>query len=142
MCSSDLINDILDLSKIEAGKLTLEDVEFARDELLERALEMVRESAAHKQLELIVDVGALPERLRGDPKHLTQVLINLLANAVKFTERGWVRLSCQLVDEDAEGMQLRFEVQDTGIGISADRQARLFNDFRSEEHTSELQVTL
>ena len=131
-----VINDILDLSKIEAGKLTLEDVEFSRDELLERALEMVRESAAHKQLELIVDVGALPERLRGDPKHLTQVLINLLANAVKFTERGWVRLSCQLVDEDAEGMQLRFEVQDTGIGISADRQARLFNDFEQADNST------
>jgi len=124
-----VINDILDLSKIDAGKLTLERVVFARDELLMRAVDVVSQEAATKGLELVVDVGPMPERLRGDPKHLAQALINLLANAVKFTERGWVRLHGEALAEDAGRVQLRFEVQDTGIGVAPEQQPLLFRAF-------------
>ncbi len=124
-----VINDVLDLSKIEAGKLVLEDIEFSRDELLSNAFNMVTGTAQAKGLELVLDTDHLPERLRGDPKHLAQALINLLANAVKFTEKGWVRLRGELLAEDGERLQLRFEVQDTGMGIPIDQQAVLFNAF-------------
>jgi signal transduction histidine kinase len=96
-----VINDILDLSRIEAGKLELAEVEFSRDDLLARVLEMVIDSADAKGLELIVDAAAVPERLVGDAKLLGQALINLLANAVQFTERGWVGLTLELLDGDA-----------------------------------------
>ena len=82
-----VINDILDLSKIEAGKMTLEDVEFSLDELLARSFGMVSERAREKGLELVLDTDHLPSRLRGDPTRLSQALINLLANAVKFTDQ-------------------------------------------------------
>ncbi len=124
-----VINDILDLSKIDAGKLTLEDVVFARDELLGRVTDVVNQEAAAKGLELVTDVSGLPPRLRGDPKHLAQALINLLANAVKFTERGWVRVRGETVAEDGARVLLRFEVRDTGIGIAPAQQALLFQDF-------------
>ena len=124
-----VINDILDLSKIDAGKLTLEHVVFARDELLGRVTDVVNQEAAAKGLELVTDVATLPPRLRGDPKHLAQALINLLANAVKFTEHGWVRVRGETVAEDGARALLRFEVRDTGIGIAPEQQAQLFQDF-------------
>ncbi|MFO1339047.1 MAG: response regulator [Burkholderiaceae bacterium] len=128
-----VINDILDLSKIEAGKMVLDSVEFSRDELLSGVLEMVSEAAHAKGLELILDTDHLPDRLRGDPKRLAQSLINLLANAVKFTEQGWVRLRGELLAEDGERLQLRFEVRDSGIGIPQERQAALFNAFEQAD---------
>ncbi|MBL8346140.1 MAG: response regulator [Rubrivivax sp.] len=128
-----VVNDILDLSKIESGKLTLEQTEFARDDLLKRALDMVSAAAAAKGLEIILDTGHLPERLHGDPQHLAQALINLLMNAVKFTERGWVRLRAGVQATDGERLQLRFEVQDTGIGIAAEQQAQLFVAFEQAD---------
>jgi PAS domain S-box-containing protein len=131
-----VINDILDLSKIDAGKLTLDDVEFTRDELLSRALDMVSAAATEKGIELILDADHLPARMRGDPKQLGQALINLLANAVKFTDHGWVRLSAQLLAQKDERLQVRFEVRDTGVGISADQQAALFNAFAQADNSS------
>ncbi|MDE1948255.1 MAG: PAS domain S-box protein [Burkholderiales bacterium] len=128
-----VINDILDLSKIDAGKLTLEDIEFPSDRLLAQAFEMVAETAAAKGLELILDTDHLPARLRGDPTHLAQALINLLANAVKFTEHGWVRLRAELLAEEGERLQLRFEVRDTGIGIAPERQGALFDAFEQAD---------
>ncbi|MGC4076055.1 MAG: response regulator [Rubrivivax sp.] len=128
-----VIDDILDLSKIEAGRLTLENVEFSRDELMHRVLGMVAEGAARKGLELVLDAGKLPERLRGDAKHLAQALINLLANAVKFTDRGWVRLRGERVAAEGGRLLVRFEVRDTGIGIAAERQARLFQAFEQAD---------
>lgn len=124
-----VINDILDLSKIDAGKLTLENIEFARDELLSRALDMVSAAAHEKGIELILDAVRIPARMLGDPKHLGQALINLLVNAVKFTDHGWVRLSGELLEQDGERLYVRFEIRDTGVGISADQQAALFNAF-------------
>ncbi|MDE2369061.1 MAG: response regulator [Burkholderiales bacterium] len=128
-----VINDILDISKIDAGKLTLESIEFSRDELLSRSFGMIGDSAARKGLELILDTDHLPERMRGDPKHLAQALINLLSNAVKFTDRGWIRLRCELLAEEGEQLLVRFEVQDTGIGIAAASQSNLFNAFEQAD---------
>ena len=124
-----IINDILDLSKIEAGRLELEDIEFSLDGLLARTFEMVANRAREKGLELVLDTDHLPERLRGDPTRLSQALLNLLANAVKFTERGWVRLFGELLAEDGDRLQVRFTVHDTGVGIPADRLGSLFTAF-------------
>lgn len=128
-----VINDILDLSKIEAGKMVLESLEFSRDDLLSSVLELVGEEAAHKKLELVLDTDHLPERMRGDPKRLAQALINLLANAVKFTEHGWVRLKGHLLQEKDGRLQLRFEVRDSGIGIPLERQGALFSAFEQAD---------
>ncbi len=124
-----VINDILDLSKIEAGRMTLEKVEFVLDDVVQHAVELSRPKADEKKLELIVDTGHLPRRLLGDATRLKQVLINLLGNAVKFTPAGWVRLRCESVSEDDSSILVRFEVQDTGPGISAELQPRLFEAF-------------
>nr|WP_186329886.1 response regulator [Variovorax boronicumulans] len=131
-----VINDILDISKIEAGKLTLENIEFSLDGVLARAVELVAGQARSKGLELILDQDHLPRRLRGDPTRLSQILINLLTNAVKFTETGWVRVRGAVVKEDAQRQLVRFEVQDTGPGISHDRQAALFNAFEQADNSS------
>ena len=131
-----IINDVLDLSKIEAGKLTLEERDFALDTLLSAACDMVGERAQNKGLELVVDTDHLPRRLRGDPTRLSQMILNLLSNAVKFTESGWVRLKGDLLDDREGRVQVRFAVQDTGPGISADRQAELFNAFEQGDNTT------
>ncbi|MCE4557338.1 hybrid sensor histidine kinase/response regulator [Roseateles cellulosilyticus] len=128
-----LVNDILDLSKIEASKLTLERLDFDRDALLSGALAMVSEAAHAKQLELVLDVDHLPSELHGDAKRLSQALINLLANAVKFTERGWVRLAAEVLAEDDSRLKVRFEVRDTGPGIALEDQARLFSKFEQAD---------
>ena len=131
-----IINDVLDLSKIEAGKLTLEETDFSLDTLLSTACDMVGERARAKGLELVLDTDHLPRRLRGDPTRLSQMILNLMSNAVKFTESGWVRLKGELLATDGDRMQVRFAVQDTGQGISADRQAELFNAFEQGDNTT------
>jgi PAS domain S-box-containing protein len=131
-----VINDILDLSKIEAGKMTLEDVEFSLDAMLSGVFEMVNGRAREKGLELVLDTDHLPARLRGDPTRLAQALINLLANAVKFTDSGWVRLRGELVREAGELLDVRFEVQDTGVGIAPERQHRLFEAFEQADSSA------
>jgi signal transduction histidine kinase/CheY-like chemotaxis protein/HAMP domain-containing protein len=128
-----VINDVLDLSKIEAGKLMLDDVEFERDELIAQVHAMVAQAAADKGLALQVDTDTLPRRMRGDPKHLAQVLINLLGNAVKFTEKGAVHLRGQLLVRDGQRLKLRFEVVDTGIGIADDRRDAVFDAFEQAD---------
>ena len=128
-----VINDILDLSKIEAGKLVLEHSEFSLDELISSVLGLVSEQARAKNLELIVDTDHLPERMRGDPQRLAQALANYLVNAVKFTERGWVRLRGELLAEDGARLHVRFEVRDSGIGIREERQPALFAAFEQAD---------
>jgi len=126
----DIINDILDFSKIEAGKLELESIDFNLRREIEELCELLAGRAQGKGLELICQIthGVRPA-LRGDPGRLRQVLANLLSNAVKFTEAGEITLRVNLLDQDEEGMQLRFEVQDSGIGISPEAQARIFEEF-------------
>ena len=131
-----IINDILDLSKIEAGKLTLEETDFSLDGLLSSVCDMVGERAGAKGLEIVVDTDHLPRRLRGDPTRLSQVMLNLLSNAVKFTASGWVRLKGDLLGEDGARVHVRFEVQDTGEGIPLERQSGLFNAFEQGDNTT------
>jgi len=128
-----VINDILDLSKIEAGSMTLEETEFGTDALFARALDLVVEKAREKGLELVLDTDHLPARLRGDATRLSQALVNLLSNAVKFTSSGWVRLQAELLSTDREQHLVRFTVTDSGEGIAPERQAGLFEAFRQAD---------
>jgi CheY-like chemotaxis protein len=128
-----IINDVLDLSKIEAGKMVIEDLEFSVDALMGGAFDLVSERARAKGLELLLDTDHLPARLRGDPTRLSQALVNLLSNAVKFTTHGWIRLRAELVREERERRLVRFEVTDTGEGIAAEQQARLFGSFEQAD---------
>jgi len=128
-----LINDILDFSRIESGELELDDHPFALRDCVEGALAMVAVPASAKGLEVVADLDdTCPEVVRGDAVRLRQVLVNLLGNAVKFTERGEVLLTASVVPltDRADGpLRLRVEVSDTGIGIPADRMHRLFHSF-------------
>ncbi len=128
-----LINDILDLAKIEAGKMELYPSDIQLRGFLRSIGEMIGVRAAQKGLDFVCDPAPdLPARVCVDAKRLRQVLLNLLSNAVKFTERGEVRLTVR----KAPGARLRFEVQDTGIGISEDQQQALFQPF---EQASDIQ---
>jgi PAS domain S-box-containing protein len=129
----DIINDILDLSKIDAGKLVLAPVDFAVDALLARATALVTDGARRKGLALTVDRGDLPQALRGDALRLSQVLVNLLSNAVKFTARGSVVLRCDVLSRSGDEWMIRFAVRDTGVGISTEAQERLFSPFEQAD---------
>ncbi len=125
-----IINDILDFSKIEAGKLDLEVVEFNLETILDNSVNMVISRIMEKHLELVVDIDPqLPPQLRGDPLRLSQVLVNLLSNACKFTEAGTIVLSAVLMQRMGDQVCLRFAVADTGIGMSAEQQLQLFTAF-------------
>jgi signal transduction histidine kinase len=124
-----IINDILDLSKIEAGQLQLEDTPFALTEVLDNIAEMISEGAAAKGLAVRVSHGDVPELLRGDPTRLRQALLNFAGNAVKFTGRGEVALAAQVLEERDGRLLVRFSVRDTGIGVSPEAKARLFQAF-------------
>ncbi|MFZ2269608.1 MAG: PAS domain-containing protein [Azonexus sp.] len=133
----EVISDILDISKIEAGKLEIELVDFALADLLERAVALVRDKAQAKGL--LLDIAALPDVggwLRGDLTRLTQALVNYLGNAIKFTERGSIGLRCRLLDGGSRDVLLRFEVSDTGIGIEAAALSRLFNAFEQADNST------
>lgn len=124
-----VISDVLVLAKIEANELTLLEEDFALAELLETVRAVIGDAAKNKGLTLSIDLAELPTRLRGDASRLTQVLVNFLGNAIKFTTTGGVRLTGRVVEEDAAGFLLRFEVQDTGLGLSEEQCARLFRPF-------------
>lgn len=125
-----IINNVLDVSKIEAGKLVLEPSDFALDELLARTGAMVGEQARTKGLEVATSIdAALASTLHGDPRRLGQVLLNFAANAIKFTDCGTISLRARLLESGNDWQQVRFEVADTGIGISAEDQRNLFQPF-------------
>ena len=126
----EIINDILDFSKIEAGKLALEQLTFGLRQTIEEAVELFAEPAGTKGLELTCFVSPdAPDTVIGDPVRLRQVLLNLLGNAVKFTEQGEVSLWVHCLSADAERVTLKCEVKDTGIGISQETQQQLFAAF-------------
>jgi two-component system, sensor histidine kinase and response regulator len=122
-----IINDILDFSKVEAGKLELECIEYGLRETVEQAIEICASRAHAKGLELACDVGLdVPVKVRSDPMRLRQILINLVGNAIKFTDAGEVIVRVKAIGNDG---LLRFEVIDTGIGISQEAQTDIFNAF-------------
>lgn len=129
-----VLDDILDFSKIEAGKLQLELRDFSLAQLLEDALDQVRSPIEEKRLELRLNVGAdVPERLSGDPLRLRQILLNYLSNAVKFTERGEIRVEVTLRGANAEQALLCFSVADTGIGLSPGQLQQMFQSFQQAD---------
>lgn len=129
-----LINDILDFSKIEAGHLELEEINFDLRNTVESVAYTLAQRAEAKGLEMacLVDHN-VPDRLRGDPGRLRQVLVNLIGNAIKFTERGDITVTAQLVEEDDQTATIQFAVKDTGIGIPKDRQKVIFERFRQAD---------
>ncbi|WP_439685770.1 histidine kinase [Cupriavidus oxalaticus] len=134
-----ILNDILDLSKIEAGKLEVEEIDFSLERVLRTVGDLVSERAAARQLELIVEVAPdVPDALRGDPLRIRQVLINFTTNAVKFTERGEivVRVARCTSGGDAPRVRLHFAVRDTGIGIAPDAIGRLFQNFEQADSST------
>ena len=125
-----LINDILDFSKIEAGKLTFESIDFDLHETVGASVEVLAERAEAKGIELAVLIEHdVPALVRGDPSRLRQVLLNLVSNAVKFTDRGTVVVRAQLQREESKEFRLRFSVRDTGMGIPPEAQDELFDPF-------------
>jgi len=125
-----LINNILDYSKITAGKLVFEELDFDLNEAVESAVELMADQARRKGLELTVSVDPeVPRLLRGDPGRLRQVLLNLLGNAIKFTERGEVGVAVNKLGETPQEAVLRFEVHDSGIGIPKEKLHLLFQPF-------------
>ena len=124
----ELINDILDLSKIEAGKLELQSVPFVLDDVLGDIAGIVGFRAVEKGLEVLFAASPrVPRVLEGDPLRLGQVLLNLINNAIKFTEKGEIVVGVDLVQKDADRVTLRFEVKDTGIGIDESFMPALFD---------------
>jgi len=120
-----VINDLLDFSKIEAGQMQIETLNFLLADVVEDVAQVVAPRAREKDIEVVIDISAdLPARIQGDPARLRQVLLNLVGNAVKFTERGHIR-----VRVEREDMAVRFTVSDTGPGIAPDIQATLFTPF-------------
>ena len=129
-----LINDILDLSKIEAGMMELEAAPFSLNGLIASVDIMFRDKARQKGLQFTVHIDEdIHDTLSGDAIRLTQVLINLLSNAVKFTEKGFVRLSVSAVKKGPEELVLQFEIKDTGIGIAPEKKAAIFERFQQAE---------
>ncbi|MCK6411060.1 MAG: response regulator [Azonexus sp.] len=132
-----VINDILDFSKIEAGKLTLEEIPFELDGVLANVANLIQDKASAKGLELIFNVAAdVPEYLSGDPLRLGQILLNFASNAVKFTEHGSIEIRIRQLQRDEESCLLRFEVSDTGIGLSGDAQEKLFQSFHQADSST------
>jgi PAS domain S-box-containing protein len=126
----ELLNDILDFSKIEAGKLLLESVDFSLRHLITESSGLLMERAATKNISLTIDTeAAVPDTLVGDPARVKQILINLIGNGIKFTDKGGVALRVQLESSVTDVNNIRFEVADTGIGISHDAQGQLFRKF-------------
>ena len=125
-----ILNDILDFSKIEAGKLDIESIPFSLGDVMDNLGNVLGMRAEERGLELLfVEPPQLPTALVGDPSRLGQVLLNLGNNAVKFTERGEVIVTVEVLRREATSVQLRFEVRDTGVGMSAEHQQRLFQPF-------------
>jgi two-component system sensor histidine kinase/response regulator len=125
-----IINDILDFSKIEAGKLDIESIPFELRESLGEAVKALSYRAHQKGLELVYDVQAdVPESLLGDPGRIRQVIVNLVGNSIKFTERGEIFVWVEKETETADSVRLHFAIKDTGVGIPADKQHKIFEAF-------------
>jgi signal transduction histidine kinase/DNA-binding response OmpR family regulator len=132
-----IIQDVLDFSKVDAGKLVIEPVEFHLRDAIEDVVSLVAESAHAKGLELIVDVSAaIPSVVVADAGRIRQILLNLLSNAIKFTQEGSVRLAVELDGQEGDQARVHFAVLDTGIGVAPEQQARLFDPFVQADSTT------
>ncbi len=132
-----IINDILDFTKIEANKLTFEECTFDLDEVLANVAIVTSQKAGEKNIDYVFNIANnIPKQLQGDPLRLGQVLTNLLNNAIKFTEtNGEVELSCKVVQQDQHAITLDFRVQDTGIGITQEQLTKLFTPFHQADNS-------
>jgi len=128
-----IINNILDLSKIEAGKVTLEQSNFHIDSIFDHICSLMREQAKEKGIAFNIDHSNLPEWLNGDPTRLKQALLNYVGNAVKYTEQGKITIRANVVEEHEQQLLIRFEVEDSGIGIKAKNLSGLFDAFEQED---------
>ncbi len=124
-----IINDILDLSKIEADRMQLESADFHLDTVLDAVAAMISQAARDKGLQIEIGADAVPVWLHGDPMRLRQALLNYASNAVKFTAKGSIALRARLIEDSGREVLVRFEVEDSGIGIAADTIGRLFQAF-------------
>ena len=132
-----IINDILDFSKIEAGKLSMEASDFILEDVLEQLADLSIIKAREKNIELLFDISTdIPTALIGDALRLGQVLINLVNNAIKFTEKGNVTLTIKRISHSSDEINLRFEVKDTGIGLSEHQRNKLFNAFSQADEST------
>lgn len=131
-----LINDILDISKIEAGKLLLEETPISVDHLLANVSAILANRAKEKGITLEIETESWPTGLLGDPTRLQQALLNYGANAIKFTNQGSVNLRCKVLSQNSNSVSLRFEVQDTGIGIAPEALSRLFSAFEQADNST------
>jgi PAS domain S-box-containing protein len=133
----DIINDILDLSKIEARKLELDSISFSLRGVIEKVMRPLSTKTAQKNLELILDIDQqVHDNYVGDPVRLRQILFNLLGNAIKFTEQGEVRLEVRMPEQQDEEATLHFAIHDTGIGIADDKLDNLFKSFSQADSTT------
>ena len=128
-----IINDVLDLAKIEAGRVHLETTDFDLGAVTDNVLAMIAEPARQKGLAVTVDTTGVPAWLHGDPTRLRQAWMNYASNAVKFTEQGSVALHARLLQDDGGTLQLQFSVEDTGLGIAPEPLRRLFQDFEQAD---------
>ena len=132
-----IINDILDFSKIEAGKMSMEHVEFRLEDVLDHLASLVGMKAEDKGLEMLFNCpDEVPTALVGDPLRLGQVLINLFSNSVKFTERGEIILGVEVLRQDPDGVELHFSVKDTGIGMTPEQCAKMFQSFSQADSST------
>lgn len=129
-----LIEDILDFSKIESGKMTIEEVEFQIENIIHNLITINAENLERKNIEFTFKIDpSVPKNLRGDPFRLSQILINFVSNAIKFSDQGEVGVHVELEDEGPGDIQLKFTVTDTGIGISPEQQKKLFQSFQQAD---------
>lgn|GEM_PF-488830 len=131
-----IINDVLDLSKIEAGKLTLENAEFSLTEIIDKLTSLIGDRIRAKGLRFAVNINQVPAQLKGDVTRISQMLVNYLSNAVKFTEHGVITLDACILEESVTDLLLRFTVQDTGIGVTDEQKARLFTAFEQADNST------
>ena len=132
-----IINDILDFSKIESGQIQLENIDFNVKEVVNNIVKLLQFNAGKKSLKLIVELDKkIPETLTGDPFRLNQIITNLVNNAIKFTEKGWVRISAELMKKENSNVEILFKITDTGIGISEEGIKKLFKEFSQTENST------
>ena len=131
-----IINDILDLSKIDAGKLQLEHGDFSLSAVLDHVSSMLGEAARAKGLSISIDTDAVPAWLRGDVMRLRQAVLNYASNAIKFTEHGHITLAAKMLEDGGDELLVRFSVSDTGIGINPDKLIRLFQPFAQADDST------